>query len=301
MNAFCLQDIGESIRLTFDIDTQYGDASSDCFISAPDVVLVAEKGKTIGYVLGTDLEFDSDTFLQESDREQYPEVFGPQSTLRAYWQPFKEGQVLPAETPLFDALPLLPRLQGPTFLVGALGAIVGAISEGYLQSTPFRVCLFALLSQLEIDLRDMVVVRSTYDEHHIQEAIQHIPKKIISRFTAERGRPPGVGATPFRARAGDLHILLGMLSFRDLVSVVLTAEAVAAGLPFPSPREAREFFDLCRATRNQVVHNQTVQVLSSVPRLLDYLSDLLHVTRELEAQVWSKVDENEAPFDPDSV
>jgi hypothetical protein len=280
MSAFTLQDVAEPVRLRLDASMPFEEAQFEYALMWPSLVLLEESGRPSGYVIGDELD--------PGGAEREPGLLVGDLLL-----PFEMGQLIPGDTPLFEGLSFIDeKLGAPLFLLDRTGGIIAHINKSFLDHSPFRICLFTLLSQLEENLRDLVSLCAEYPVGDagtrigLQAILGLMSPKTINRFVRRYGhQPSGLGGPPFHSRYGDLNNLLRLTPLSELNELILSTPEISRHLPFATEGDAEAFLTLARKTRNEVAHGDNVGILHSLSELLDFVARVDHANIEISQLV----------------
>jgi len=166
-------------------------------------------------------------------------------------EPFGLRHLVSGSMPLLDLVPRLAEEDSWTLFVLTEQGITHVVTGEEYNSVPVRLCLFALLSELEAEMIHALVSRPDL----LAQRLGYVPEQQRNDLL----RRADHDSTWMGLHNADTTRLLRAVNWANLVNKerMLSGDPFSRNLfGFEDPQQAEEFLDLARRVRNKVAHGQ---------------------------------------------
>ncbi|MGB5224161.1 MAG: HD domain-containing protein [Arenicellales bacterium] len=218
--AFTAQHLAEPVR-SFDASRPCKEVQAMMELHQLDIVCLREQGTIVGYARHEDL-------IGKSCRENM--------------RVFREGQVIPGESPFSDVIHVL-TLQQYGF-ISVLGEIAGVFSRQDINKPVARMWLFGIITFVEMDV--MKVITQYFPDDSWQSALTQERLDRAKALQEERNR------------RGQHCSLLDCIQLSDKGKIIISKEETLALSGLESRRSAKKVVREMESLRNNLAHAQDI-------------------------------------------
>ena len=181
-------------------------------------------------------------------------------------KPIPADQIVPAETPLLDLVQLFP--QHFFFFLLTRNELVGLVSYIYVDRHPVKLCLFALMLELEATISQRLT-----GDRYISKANYYLSLLRPARIekAKELARQKGLKGGPFD--------LLECTTLIDKTKMILNSELAPTLKTVSGEESAEGFLSRVEKVRNEIAHG------GSVLKFLPKPTDLVAFTEQLQRMI----------------
>ncbi len=220
------------------------------------IALVSEKDKVIGWI-GFDM------------------LTG--ETIKDSMEIVKPTSILSSDTTLFDAVSLFAKSMVPFFFVLKGNRFIGWLSHRDLNKPPLRVCLFAMLIDLEKMLLEVILLDPKLSIENLSERRK---KKAFDVYSM-RGYKYQENGEPFLSKLLECTMLI------DKFNIVQRTKSIIDQVP---ALQKNEFSSQAEKIRNDIAHPGMEDTICNL-QTPDALWEFIQWAESMESQLQNYIDE----------
>lgn len=260
----------------YDINLSRDQVIDDWFINktndldrdlADQIAIVEKRGKAVGYLSALDL-FPSamNEFLSAPEIDLDKDL-----ALNDCIRPIEQSMIVTSDTSILEFAEIAAKSEHAVFFVYKGNKFIGWLSYNELNNSPFHICLFALILQLEETFLWALSLAPKTSFDLLSEGRQAKAFKLYQEKNY-----------PWKSKNEPLYsILVGCTMIVDKITMLRRSPLTTKSVP---AIHNRKFCKILEKTRNKVAHpNPYNDFINEIPRAL--LPAFLSWTRELTDQL----------------